>query len=330
MNYPSRIQLANLPTPIEKLDRISYQWGGPKIYVKRDDMTGMAMSGNKIRKLEFVIAEVQKQGANVLITCGGIQSNHARATAVAARKMGMDSLLVLRGQEGSKIEGNLVLDLLVGAKLKYITPEQYRDSVNEIMAELAEELKSQGYRPFVIPEGASDELGAMGYFAATQEIAAQLEQSDLQIDYLVCAVGSGGTYAGLLLGQKYFKQNYQVVGFNVCDDESFFVKKIDSIMQKAIERFNIPISVSESDIRIIDGYVGEGYALSRADEIDFIKSVAAAEALILDPVYTGKAMYGLKDQILRTNRFEKKSGILFLHSGGLFGIFPKQELFFSN
>lgn len=322
--------MANLPTPIEKLERISHQWGGPKIYVKRDDMTGIAMSGNKIRKLEFVIAEAQKQGANVLITCGGIQSNHARATAVAARKMGMDSLLVLRGQEGSKIEGNLVLDLLVGAKIKYITPEQYRDSVNEIMAELAGELKSQGYRPFVIPEGASDELGAMGYFAATQEIAAQLEQNDLQIDYLVCAVGSGGTYAGLLLGQKYFKQNYQVVGFNVCDDEAFFVKKIDSIMQKAIERFNIPVHVSESDIRIIDGYVGEGYALSRADEIDFIKSVAAAEALILDPVYTGKAMYGLKDQIFRKNRFEKESGILFLHSGGLFGIFPKQELFFSN
>lgn len=328
MNYPSRIKLANLPTPIEKLARLSEQWNGPELFVKRDDLTGMAMSGNKIRKLEFVIAEAQKQGADVLITCGGIQSNHARATAVAARKLGMESWLVLRGKQGSKIEGNLVLDLMVDARIKYITPEQYRDEVSDIMADLAGELRKQGKHPFVIPEGASDELGAIGYFAAAEEIAAQLSEKKLNIDYLVCAVGSGGTYAGLLLGQKYFKQNYEVVGFNVCDDEAFFVNKINMISQQAIERFDLPVSVSPSDIKIIDGYVGEGYALSRPAEIEFIKSVAATEALFLDPVYTGKAFFGLKDQILNTERFPKNSRILFLHSGGLFGLFPKQDLFF--
>ena len=328
MNYPPRLNLANLPTPIEKLERISSQWGGYEIFVKRDDKTGLAMSGNKIRKLEFVIAEAQKQGANLLITCGGIQSNHARATAVAARKLGMESWLVLRGQEGSKIEGNLFLDLLVGAKIKYITPEEYRDEVNEIMSDLADELRREGYRPYVIPEGASDEIGAMGYFAATEEIAAQLTQMKLSIDYLVCAVGSGGTYAGLLLGQKYYKQDYEVVGFNVCDDAEFFINKINKISKKAIKRFDMPVSVVASDIKIIDGYVGEGYALSRPAEIELIKSVAATEGLILDPVYTGKAMFGLRDQILNGNQFDKNSRILFLHSGGLFGLFPKQELFF--
>ncbi|MFZ5518024.1 MAG: D-cysteine desulfhydrase family protein [Candidatus Zhuqueibacterota bacterium] len=328
MNYPPRIHLANLPTPIEKLTGVSQQWGDVEIYVKRDDKTGMLMSGNKIRKLEFVIAEARQKGANVLITCGGIQSNHARATAVAARKLGMDSWLVLRGQVGGSIDGNLALDLLVGAKIKYITPEQYRNEVMDIMQDLVRDLEQQGYTPYIIPEGASDELGAIGYFAATEEIASQLKQMQLEIDYLVCAVGSGGTYAGLLLGQKYFKQAYQVIGFNVCDDASFFVKKITAISQKAIQRFNLNVSLTPSDVTIIDGYVGEGYSLNRPAEIEFIKHVAASDGLILDPVYTAKAMFGLREQIHSGKRFKKHSRFLFLHTGGLFGLFPKLDLFF--
>jgi len=328
MNYPPRIHLANLPTPIEKLAGISEQWGDVEIYVKRDDKTGMLMSGNKIRKLEFVIAEARQRGANALITCGGIQSNHARATAVAARKLGMDSWLVLRGQEGGAVDGNLALDMLVGANIKYITPDQYRNEVMDIMQELARDLERQGLTPYIIPEGASDDLGAIGYFAATEEIASQLKQMQIQIDYLVCAVGSGGTYAGLLLGQKYFKQDYEVIGFNVCDDAPFFINKINAISQRAIQRFNLNLTLSPSDITIIDGYVGEGYALNRPVEIDFIKHVAATDGLILDPVYTSKAMFGLRDQILSGARFKKQSQFLFLHTGGLFGLFPKLASFY--
>jgi len=295
--------------------------------VKRDDLTGMALSGNKIRKLEFVIAEAQNQGADLLITCGGIQSNHARATAAAATKVGMKSYLVLRGQEGGEADGNLMLDFLVGAKVKYITPEDYSNRVGEIMAELADDLRREGFHPYIIPEGASDELGAIGYLAGSEEIISQLKELDLEIDYLLCAVGSGGTYAGLLLGQKLHQQRFQVLGVNVCDDEAYFVNKIAKISAQAIDRFHIDVQVQNDEIQIIDGYVGEGYALNRPEEIDFIKQVALVEGLILDPVYTGKAMFGLKDQIAK-GRFQKDDKILFLHTGGLFGLFPKRNLFF--
>ncbi len=326
INYPPKISLANLPTRIEKLERLSELWRGPEIYVKRDDLTGMALSGNKIRKLEFVIAEACNQGADLLITCGGIQSNHARATAIAATKLGMKSYLVLRGQEGGEIDGNLFLDLLVGAKIKYITPEDYSTRVDEIMADLAEQLKKEGHHPYVIPEGASNELGTMGYLAAIKEIVEQLEKMNLKIDYIVCAVGSGGTHAGLLLGQKLNKQDFQIIGFNVCDDEHYFVQKISRISQGAIERFGLEIDFKKEDVKIIDGYVGEGYALNRQEEIDFMKLVALEEGLLLDPVYTGKALYGLKDQISK-GRFKKGEKILFIHTGGLFGLYPKKKLF---
>jgi len=325
--FPPRIKLANLPTPIEKLEFLSEKWAGPEIYVKRDDLTGMALSGNKIRKLEFVIADAKAQGADLLITCGGIQSNHARATAVAATKMGMNSYLVLRGEENKIQDGNVLLDLLVGTRIKYITPEQYASQISEIMAELAENLKDEGFNPYIIPEGASDEIGTLGYVAATDEILKQLKDLKLEIDYVVCAVGSGGTHAGLLLGQKLYNQKYQVVGFNVCDDEEFFVNKIHKIGNEAINRFNLPVKLNKEDIKIIDGYVGKGYALSRPEEIELIKEVAAKEGIILDPVYTGKTMFGMKDQI-KKGKHKKGERVLFIHTGGIFGLFPQKELFY--
>lgn len=325
--FPPRLKIANLPTPIEKLERLSKTWNGPEIFVKRDDLTGIGLSGNKIRKLEFVIADAQKQGADLLITCGGIQSNHARATAVAAAKLGMQSCLVLRGEPALAQDGNVLLDLLVGTRIKYITPDDYRNRVGEIMAELAGDLKKDGFHPYIIFEGASDALGTFGYFAAIEEIAAQLQQEKLKINYLVVATGSGGTQAGLLMGQKFYRQPFQVIGFNVCDDEAYFVEKINRISNESIKKYNIPLEIKPADIKIIDGYVGEGYALSRPEEIEFIKLVARSEGLILDPVYTGKALFGLSDQI-KQGTFKKGEKILFIHTGGVFGLFPKKELFF--
>ncbi|MDW7681934.1 MAG: pyridoxal-phosphate dependent enzyme, partial [bacterium] len=201
--------------------------------------------------------------------------------------------------------------------------------VDEIMEQSAAELSQQGYCPFIIPEGASNALGAFGYIEATREIAEQLRQMKINIDYLVIATGSGGTQAGLIIGRKLFNQSYRVLGINVCDDQSFFVNKIGRICNDAIDQYQIPVAVSAADIEIIDGYVGEGYALNRPQEIEFIREIAGVEGVIFDPVYTGKAMFGLREQILQA-RFRKTDNILFIHTGGLFGIFPKKELFSSS
>ena len=184
--YPSKIQLAHLPTPIQKMKKLTNFLNGPEIYLKRDDLTGILLTGNKVRKLEFVAAEALQQDADVLITCGGIQSNHARATAVLATQLGMKSYLVLRGQSMADIDGNLFLDQLMGAGIKFITADDYRYRVNEIMEEVADELRSKGQKPYIIPEGASNELGAMGYIAATEEIIDQLKSMNLKIDSIIC------------------------------------------------------------------------------------------------------------------------------------------------
>lgn len=324
--FPDSVKLAQLPTPIEKLERLSLLLEGPQIYVKRDDLTGIELSGNKIRKLEFLLAEALQQECDILITCGGYQSNHARTTAATAAKLGLKCHLVLRNTMGGALDGNLFLNRLVGAEIKYITPEEYL-RVDEIMADIAEELKSKGHRPYVIPEGGSNELGALGYLKAAQELAEQLRRLKLKIDYIIVAVGSGATYAGLLMGKFIFDLPAEIHGINVCDNESYFVNKISAILKNAQKRFNIEKSPGRKDITIIDGYVGKGYGLSSQEEIDMIKRVSQAEGIILDPVYTGKAMVGVADQI-RHGKFKPGENILFIHTGGIFGLFPKKALFF--
>ncbi|MDZ7262604.1 MAG: D-cysteine desulfhydrase family protein [candidate division KSB1 bacterium] len=324
--FPDSIKLAHIPTPIEKLDRLSRILEGPDIYIKRDDLTGITLTGNKVRKLEFVVAEALKQGADVLITCGGVQSNHAGATAVVAAKLGLRSYLVLRDTELTSLDGNLFLDRLMGAEVKFVTEKEY-EKVDEIMETLADELRTKGHRPYVIPEGASNELGALAYIKATEEILLQLKSLNLKIDHIITAVGSGGTYAGLLMGKMMYEHRAQIHGFNVCKDAPHFVNRIFGIVENARKKYGLELGITKNDIDIIDGYVGKGYALSRQEEIDMIKKVALSEGIVLDPVYTGKAMYGLADQI-RKGRFRKGETILFWHTGGIYGLFPKRSLFF--
>jgi len=323
--YPKSIPLANLPTPITKLERLSEKWGGPEIYAKRDDLTGCALSGNKIRKLEFSVAEAIDLGSDILITCGGIQSNHARATAVTATRVGMESFLVLRGDPPSEFEGNLFLNRLVDAQFQFITKEAYED-VDTIMAEVAEALRKQGKRPYIIPEGASNEIGYFGYIRAAEEISQQLKMMNLKIDTIVLPTGSGGTLGGLLLGQRFFELKAQPRGINVCDTAPYFQDRIHDVILKMISKYGWDLTISKEEITLIDGYVGEGYALSRPEELELIAEVARMEGLILDPVYTGKAMFGLRDQI-RHGRFKKGEKILFLHTGGMFGLFINNKLF---
>lgn len=328
MNFklPARKKIALLPTPIEKPIHLGSQFPPHQIFVKRDDLTGCTLTGNKIRKLEFLAADYEKQGADVLITCGGVQSNHARATAILAAETGLKSHLVLRGSPDEGRGGNFFLKQLVGAKVTFITADEYRDQRNEIMAQIARDYAKQGQKAYIIPEGASNALGAMGYLHAVSEMLPQWEKLNLHFDLIVVPVGSGGTYSGLLLGKCLYQLDTDVIGFNVADTAEYFVNRIFEITQDVKRDYGLDAGIKKSDIHIIDGYVGIGYAKSRPEEIDLIQQIARENGLILDPVYTGKTMYGLLDQLKHGNLKEYKN-ILFIHTGGIWGIFPAEGLF---
>jgi len=227
---------------------------------------------------------------------------------------------------GAPLEGNLFINRLVGAEFEYITLEEYMQ-VDDVMLRIAEKLKEKGHQPYVIPEGGSNEVGSLGYVKAAGELAHQLKSMKLRIDHIVVPVGSGGTYAGLLLGKFLYDLPAQIHGINVCDDDSYFVNKISGLLKAMQKRYKLTFKIDKKDISIIDGYVGKGYGLSSQHEIDTIKKVARAEGVILDPVYTGKAMFGLSDQI-HQGKFKPGENVLFVHTGGIFGLFPKKTLFF--
>lgn len=326
IKIPGKINLANLPTKIEKLERLSDELHGPGIYIKRDDQTGTEFSGNKIRKLEFSFKEAVDAGCNYVITCGGIQSNHCRATAAVAAKLGMKSCLVLRGDEKTPADGNLFLDRLLGAEVRFVTPDDYKFRRKEIMENIKQEMEVKGYKPYIIPEGASNGIGLFGYYNAMEEIMDQEKQMHIHFDGIAIAVGSGGTYSGLFLASKLLNSGTQIFGINVCDDEDYFKNKISEILVESQKYINEKISFSKDEFHIIDGYVGGGYAISSPEEREFICHLAKLESIILDPVYTGKAMYGLCDEI-KKGHFKDYKNILFIHTGGLFGLFPQKDLF---
>lgn len=321
---PEKISLANLPTRIYKLENLSSKLK-KNIYIKRDDETGIELSGNKVRKLEFSIAEAKKQGAKVLITCGGIQSNHARATAVAAVKLGMKSVLLLRKPENKLIEGNHLLDLIVGSDVRFVTREDYSEKRFEIMEEIKAEFDKKGETAYIIPEGASNGIGLFGYINAIDEIQTQEKMLGIKFDTIVSCVGSSGTYGGLVAGNKLFDTNYNVIGINICDTAEYFKKRALGYIKESfmyLEETDIKkINLTEDDLKIIDGYTGPGYALNEAEDFEFINEFARLEGIFLDPVYTGKTLKGLVSEIKKGHI--PGENILFIHTGGLYGLFPK-------
>ena len=321
-----KISLANLPTRIVKLERLSEDWG-INLFIKRDDQTGSELSGNKIRKLEYLLKHAIDNNYDTLITTGGIQSNHCRATAVAATMLGLKCELLLRSGDNPKIEGNYFIDRLLGAGINFCNADEYRDSRDEIMNKIGERLfKERGSKCFIIPEGASNALGSLGYYEAMSEISKQEKLTGTVFDTVVVAVGSGGTYSGLCTANKELSLGKRVLGFAVASDREYFTNKIHNINVEAGEIAGLKSVFTEDDIEINDKYIGIGYALSRPEELAFIRHIASREALILDPVYTGKAMYGLYNEI-KEGKVPCGSNVLFIHTGGLFGLFPKQDQF---
>jgi len=325
--YPPRLDLARTPTPLRPLKRLGEKIG-VELYIKRDDLTGVGVSGNKIRKLEFVLADALDRGADTVLTCGGAQSNHARATAIAVAMLGLGCRLILRTPDPSNpppIEGNIMLDRLVGSEIIWITPEEYKRR-DEIFEREAEILRKSGRRPYIIPEGASNALGTWGYIRAAEELARDLDAlpgGTERPTTIIHAAGSGGTSAGLILGIRIHGLNARVVGVNVCDDQDHFIRVIGNICENAIADYQLDLPFSRGrDIEIIDGYVGRGYALSRPEELALLCDVARTEGILLDPVYTGKAFFGMTQELRRDPHcFGER--IVFMHTGGIFGLFPK-------
>ncbi len=302
----------------------SLRQGGAPVWIKRDDETGSDLSGNKVRKLEFLLAEAVERRCDVVITCGGIQSNHCRATAVAARRLGLDSVLFLRGSAPSSADGNLLLDLLVDARLVFITPEEYARRA-EIMAAEARRLEGEGRRPYVIPEGGSNALGAWGYVSMLQELAEQ--GFGERIRHLFCATGSAGTLAGLHLGARMLGLPLKPWGVAVCDNEAYFRGRVLEIVADFRERFGVSVEVEPQDIRVVEGYRGPGYALTYPRLLELVRRMAAAEGLLLDPVYTGKAFHAMAD-LLADGALPPEDEVCFIHTGGIFSLFAyRDELF---
>ena len=324
-----KFDIANLPTKIHKLERYSREFGA-NIYIKRDDHTGSEISGNKIRKLEYLAKDAVDKGCDLLITCGGIQSNHCRATVVAATMLGMKSAVLLRISDTPPVTGNYFLDKLLGADIKFCTRDEYSNHRGEIMEAMAEEYRKQGYKPYIIPEGASNAIGTLGYYNCMNEILMQEKELGITFNTIVVATGSGGTYAGLYLANEVQKLGKRVIGMAVCDDTEYFTNIAHNIATEALQYLPQEYrneSLERKNIEINDKYVGIGYAQSRPEELEFIKKFARQEAVILDPVYTGKAMYGIYNELQNGGNLNKDDNILFIHTGGLFGLFPVSETF---
>ncbi len=321
MHLPAHSELSRLPTPVIPFEHFFGSLKKYKLWLKRDDLTGLELSGNKVRKLDFLMNEARLAGAERIITCGGLQSNHCRSAAFFAKQCGMKSTLVLRGQEPEIPTGNYLLNHLLGIDIHFVDQEAYRHA-DQVMQRIAQ---NAGEKCYIIPEGGSNEVGAWGYVKCFQEITGQSQAMNVKWDTIVTATGSGGTHAGLLLGKLLLKSDVNIITVNVCDDAGFFKDKIDAIMRRFCERYNLELNWTEEDIQIIDGYVGEGYGLIGRRETEVIRRMAETEGIIIDPVYGAKALAGLDDQLQQGQIPGEK--ILFIHTGGIFGLFPHWQAF---
>jgi D-cysteine desulfhydrase family pyridoxal phosphate-dependent enzyme len=316
MKEINRLQFAHLPTRIEELPRLTAQLNGPRLLVKRDDQTGLAFGGNKTRKLEFLVAEALAQGARTLITGGALQSNHCRQTAAAAARFGLDCILVLNGELPDQPSANLLLDQLFGAELVTIPDRALRD---QTLQQTFDNALAEGRKPYLVTYGGSSATGALGYAFAMKEF---MDQS-IHVDWIVFGTSSGGTHAGLVLGQRVFGYSGKVLGISIDEPEDWLKTRVSILASEASEKMGERIDFTREDILANEEYCRAGYGVLTDAEREAVRMFAKYEGLLLDPVYTGRAAAGMLD-LIRKGYFKRDETILFWHTGGQPALFAEK------
>lgn len=314
MIVPKKLNLANIPTPIQKIE-----YEGCKFWIKRDDLTGVELTGNKVRKLEYLLYDAKKKKSNYIFTSGGDQSNHARATCIAATALGFKSKLFLWGNQNQKPDGNLFLDNLTGTEIKFLNKRQY-SNVNDIMGEEEELYAKNGNKAYVIPSGGSSVVGIWGYINFVKELSEQIDLN--KVKGITFANGSAGTAAGILVGSALLGINLKLFPVMVLDTKDIVYNEIETLANDCVKKYKLGVKPKMENVEIIDGYSNEGYKKITPDKIELIKRFFKSTGILLDPTYTGKAFNAYYDYFIKG---KKKSSVVFLHTGGIFGAFAKKK-----
>ena len=324
-----RLHFAHLPTPLEPMPRISEHLGGPNLWIKRDDCTGLSSGGNKTRKLEFLMADAVEQGADTIVTQGATQSNHARQTCAAAARLGHECHILLEDRTGYHDEayaynGNVLLDQLHGASIS-VRPAD--SDMNAEMEQLAQKLRDDGKKPYIIPGGGSNEIGALGYVNAALETTVQANERSLKIDHFVHATGSAGTQAGLVVGFEAMNSRIPVYGVSVRAPKEKQEANVHGLAQRTADFMGIsPDLIPAEKVVANSDYVGDGYGLPTPAMVEAVTMLAQYEGILLDPVYSGKGFSGLID-LIRKGHFKKGENVVFLHTGGSVSLFAYPKVF---
>jgi L-cysteate sulfo-lyase len=323
-----RVRITHAPTPLEFMPRMTQELGGPNLYIKRDDCTGLGTGGNKTRKLEFLMADAVKHGADTIITQGATQSNHARQTVAIAARMGMKCEILLEDRTGSKVDsyknsGNVFLDRLYGARVQEFAGGT---DMNAAMARLADELRGKGQKPYIIPGGGSNPIGALGYVVCALELVYQFNAQGLDVSCVVHATGSAGTQAGLVTGFEGTRSQIPVLGIGVRAPREAQETSVYNLAVKTAELLGVPDAVSRDKVRANCDYVGAGYGVPTPGMVEAVTMMARLEGILLDPVYSGKGMAGLID-LCRKGHFKKGENVVFLHTGGSTALFGDMDAF---
>lgn len=319
MNHIPRKKIGFFPTPLSELKRLSLKLNGPDLFIKRDDMTGLAFGGNKTRKLEYLIGDAISKGCDTIITGGAEQSNHCRQTAAASAMCGLECHLVLGGEEPELPTGNLLIDKLFDAKIHWTG--EFRKG--EKIPDIAEQLKSKGKKPYIVPYGGSNEIGTTGFVEAIRELTGQLAELKEKITHIIFASSSGGTHAGMMVGKNIYNLNARLIGIEIdksSDDEIPFTDQVLMLANSTADSLNVKRNFGRDDLILVNNYLGDGYGVIGSLERNAIKLLAETEGILVDPVYTGRVFGALVD-LIENKYFTREDKVLFWHTGGTPSLF---------